>query len=151
MVASFEAQRAKVLKLKTVRDEIGMLQREVDNAQRVYDAVVARLTTNNLESQNTLSNAYVLDAAMPPTDPSSPKVMKNMVFAVVLGGMFALAAGLFVEFLNRKVRSLEDVSKGLGLPVIGVMPGLDRRRFLRRRSAQPLLARRVLGQLPGPR
>lgn len=151
VVASFEAQRAKVLKLKTVRDEIGMLQREVDNAQHVYDAVVARLTTNNLESQNTLSNAYVLDAAMPPTDPSSPKVLKNMVFAVVLGGMFALAAGLFVEFLNRKVRSLEDVSKGLGLPVIGVMPGLDRHRFLRRRSAQPLLARRVLGQLPGPR
>jgi polysaccharide biosynthesis transport protein len=151
VIASFEAQRTKVLKLKTVRDEMGMLQREVDNAQRIYDTVVNRLTTNNLESQNTLSNAYILDAAMPPTEPSSPKVVKNMVFAVVLGGMFALAVGLFVEFLNRKVRSVEDVSKGLGLPVIGIMPAPDRRRLLGRRGAQPLLARRVLGQLPSPR
>ncbi len=150
VVASFEAQRAKVLKLKTVRDEIGMLQREVDNAQRIYDAVVGRLTTNNLESQNTLSNAYVLDAAAPPSDPSSPKVMKNMIFATVLGGMLALATGLLLEFLNRKVRSIEDVSRGLGLPVIGVMPAPDRRRLLGQRSSQPLLARRVLGQLPRP-
>jgi polysaccharide biosynthesis transport protein len=149
--AAFDAQRSKVLKLKSTRDEIAMLQREVENAQRVYDAVVNRLTTNNLESQNTLSNAYLLDAAVEPGEPSSPKVVKNMVFALVLGSILALATGLLLELLNRRVRSLEDISHSLGLPVIGVMPSGSGKGLLGRRATQPLLARQVLGQLPSPR
>lgn len=148
--ASFEAQRAKVLRLKGVRDEMTTIQRDVENAQRIYDSVLGRLTASNLESQNTLSYASVLNPAVAPTEFSSPRIMKNMIFATVLGGMLALATGLLLEFLDRKVRSIEDVSRGLGLPVIGVMPSPDRARWIGGHAMAPLLARRVLGQLPGP-
>jgi electron transfer flavoprotein alpha/beta subunit len=39
--ASLEAQRAKVMKMKATRDEGVILQREVENAQRAYDAITA--------------------------------------------------------------------------------------------------------------
>ena len=62
MRAALEAQRAKVLRMKAVRDEGLVLVRDVENAQRAYDAVLARFTQTSLESQTTQSNVNVLTA-----------------------------------------------------------------------------------------
>jgi hypothetical protein len=69
--------------------------------------------------------------------------------ALVGGTLLALGLVLVLELMNRKVRSLDDVTQLVGVPVIGVMPGPDKQRMLGRK-VQPLLARRVLGQLPMP-
>jgi polysaccharide biosynthesis transport protein len=65
--ASLEAQRSKVLRLRAVRDEGQVLARDVDNAQRTYDAVQTRLTQTNLESQAKQSNVFQLSEASPNT------------------------------------------------------------------------------------
>ncbi|WP_204350021.1 hypothetical protein, partial [Serratia marcescens] len=39
--AQLEAQRAKVLKMKTQRDQVAVLSRDVESAQRAYDTVLA--------------------------------------------------------------------------------------------------------------
>ena len=64
--AQFEQQRAKVLRMKAVRDEGTVIQRDVENAQRAYDAIFARLNQTSLESQTTQSNVNVLTQAIPP-------------------------------------------------------------------------------------
>jgi chain length determinant protein EpsF len=149
--AQYEEQHQRVLRMKTQRDELAVLQRDVDNAQRSYEAVLNRLNQTSLESQSSRANVSVLTPASEPADYTYPKVIRNMIFATVLGLMLSVGVALLVEFLNRKVRSIEDVSVSLGLPVIGIMPRPDRRRLLGGSRAQPLLARRVLGQLPSPR
>ena len=57
--AALEAQRTKVLKLKEQRDESQVLQRDLEAAQRAYDAVGARLTQTSLESQNNQTNISI--------------------------------------------------------------------------------------------
>uniref|UniRef100_UPI001C087EDE hypothetical protein n=1 Tax=Acinetobacter baumannii TaxID=470 RepID=UPI001C087EDE len=37
--AQLDAQRAKVLKMKTQRDQVAVLSRDVESAQRAYDTV----------------------------------------------------------------------------------------------------------------
>lgn len=120
--ADLEAQRNKVLQLKAVRDEGSVLVRDVENAQRAYDVVISRFNQTNLESQTTQSNANVLTQAVAPVEPASPKVFLNVVLSVVLGLMLAVGVALVMEMLDRRVRSFEDISQGLGLPVLGVMP-----------------------------
>ena len=63
---ALEAQRARVLKMRAAREEGAVLIRDLENAQRAYDAVLARLNQSSLESQTTQSNAYVLAQAVPP-------------------------------------------------------------------------------------
>ncbi|WIV96561.1 chain length determinant protein EpsF [Kinneretia aquatilis] len=120
--ADLEAQRNKVLQLKAVRDEGSVLVRDVENAQRAYDVVISRFNQTNLESQTTQSNANILTQAVAPVEPASPRVLLNVVLSVVLGLMLAVGVALVMEMLDRRVRSFEDISQGLGLPVLGVMP-----------------------------
>lgn len=121
--AALEAQRARVLRLRTVREEGAVLIRDVENAQRAYEAVLARLNQSSLESQTTQSNAYVLAKAVPPVMPSSPKVGRNVALSIVIGLVLAIGAAMLVEFVDRRVRTVEEVSELVGLPLLGVLPG----------------------------
>lgn len=120
--AELDAQRNKVLRMKQVRDEGTMILRDVENAQRAYDAVVQRFTQTNLESQATLSNVSVLTTAVPPLEHSSPKVFLNSALALFVGLLLASGAVLAAEFADRRVRSTGDITALVGVPVIGVMP-----------------------------
>ncbi len=145
--ASLEAQRSKVLALKQQRDEVVVLQREVETAQRSYDQVVQRLSQTNLESQNTQTNISVLTPASEPADHSSPKILLNTLLSVFLGTLLAVGFALVRELMDRRVRSLDDLSEGLGLPVLGSLP----RPMRGSRSSGPLLLpSNVMARLPSP-
>jgi chain length determinant protein EpsF len=120
--ASLEAQRAKVLKLKAVRDEGAVIMRDVENAQRAYDTIMQRFTQSSLEGQTTQSNVNMLTQAVPPLEPSSPKILLNTLISIFLGTLLAVGTALMLELRDRRVRDLDDVVAALGLPVIGVMP-----------------------------
>jgi polysaccharide biosynthesis transport protein len=140
--AALEAQRAKVLRMKAVRDEGSVLARDVESAQRAFDTVTARLNQSTLESQTTQSNASVLTVAEPPLEASSPKIFLNTAAAVLLGGLLAIGGMLLLELMNRRVRSVEDLALTLGLPLLGTLaPARRRWPFARPTRAQ----RRVVG------
>ncbi len=84
---SLESQRAKVMGMKKQRDEQAVLVREVESAQRAYDAVNNRLTQTTLESQSSQTNIYLLNSAVEPNYHSRPRVLLNVVAAIVLGLM----------------------------------------------------------------
>jgi chain length determinant protein EpsF len=149
--AALETQRARVLRLRTAREEGAVLIRDVENAQRAYEAVLARLNQTSLESQTTQGNAYVLARAAPPIAPSSPKIVRNAVLAIAIGLVLAIGSAILLEYLDRRVHTVDEVSELLGLPLLGVLPapGGSGRFALRRK---PLVAPRVLfRQLPAPR
>ena len=50
-------QRQRVMQLKAARDEAAVLAREVDAAQRAYDAIAGRQHATRLESQTTQAQA----------------------------------------------------------------------------------------------
>jgi uncharacterized protein involved in exopolysaccharide biosynthesis len=126
--AALEAQRNKVLRMKAVRDEGQLLQRDLENAQRTYDTVQGRLAQTTLESQTTQSNVNVLTQASPPLEHSSPNLLLNTALALFLGSLLAVGTALLLELMDRRVRGLDDILAALDLPVIGVLPKPGSRR-----------------------
>ncbi len=147
--AALDAQRAKVLRLKEVRDEITVLARDVDNAQRAYDAVRMRANQSGLESLSTQTNVFMLSQAIEPTEPSSPRLMLNVALAVALGLLLGAAAALLRELTDARVRGVDDMTRSLSVPVLGVLPPPRRRRWFRRNRPSALQSR-VLGGLLTP-
>lgn len=146
--AALEAQRARVLKLKEVRDEGMVLLRDVESAQRAFDEVTTRLNLSSLESQASQTNVYPLSQAVPPSKATSPKVLLNAAVAIFIGGLLALGAVLLLESMDRRVRVLADVSETIGLPVLGVLPKSGQTRMVQGRTRMPVLANRSLPRLP---
>jgi len=147
--ASLAAQRTKVLNLKQVRDEGMVLARDLDNAQRTYDTLMARSMQTSLESQTTQSNVNVLTQAVPPIEASSPRILLNTVLSIFLGGLLAVGTAVVLEINDRRVRSLDDVLSTLGLPVLGVMPKPGAKLKLGRRH-MPAMQQRLMAALPQP-
>lgn len=124
--ASLEEQRNKVLKMKAHRDEAALLQRDVDNAQKAYDGVLARLNMTSLESQAVHADVAALEFATVPSIPSSPRVLVNLVLGFLLGGALATASALIRERSDRRLRSSDDIEALVHLPLVSVIPAFSK-------------------------
>lgn len=121
LIAAVNAQKTRILELRKQRDEITLLAREVETAQRAFEAVGQRTTQSRLESQSVQTNVSVLNPASEPIKPSRPKVLLNILVSIFLGTMLGVGAALTLELLNRRIRSPEDLSLALDLPVLAVL------------------------------
>lgn len=124
--AALAEQRAKLLKLKTHRDEMAVLERDVESARRSYDATLARLSQSAVESQVTQTNVSLLKEASAPPFPSSPRTRLNITIAFLVGCLLALAGAVVRELLDRRLRTDRDVLDTLELPLLGVLPAKAR-------------------------
>jgi capsular polysaccharide biosynthesis protein len=96
-----------------------VLSRDVDNAQRSYDAVLARYMTNKIESAAKLTNVAMLTPAVVPLRPAHPKLGLISGLAVVVGLLLAAALVYVLEMLDRRVRSRADLESRLAVPSLG--------------------------------
>jgi polysaccharide biosynthesis transport protein len=121
LTKSLAIQKAKVLELKKKHDQIAVLNREVENAQRAYDDVMQRAVKTRMESELSQTDISILNPALPPQKPAKPKVLLNMILSIFLGSMLGVATALFAEMMDRRVRSAYDVSELLAVPVFAVV------------------------------
>jgi polysaccharide biosynthesis transport protein len=148
--AAIEAQRAKVLRMQTQREQSVALQRDVEVAQRAYDSMQQRVSQASIESQNMQTNLSVLKHATAPMLPSSPNVLKNIGASLALGLLLGLGLVLGREQLDRRMRTVDDVSE-LKQPMLVSLPVSGHaRRALPDTSRTKLMKQRVLTGLPRP-
>ncbi|MDY7548964.1 chain length determinant protein EpsF [Glaciimonas sp. CA11.2] len=119
--AALATQTAKVLQLNRARDGLSVLVKDVDNAQRAYDAVNLRLTKSELEGNSNQSDVSLLNAATTPVRPASPNIPLNIVLSVMMGLMLGFALAILQELAHRRVRSDSDAAKALSAPVLGTI------------------------------
>lgn len=135
--AAVSDQRTKLLKLNQGRDEMAGLIKEAESAQRAYEQASQRFTQTNLESQATQTTIMVLNRALPPTVPSAPKPLVNLIVGLVIGTVLGFTLALGLELLDRRVRSEEDLLLALDAPLLGVLDSrkarvkVPKKRFLR--------------------
>lgn len=72
-----------------------------------------------------VENVSVVDEAITPGSPVSPRVSLNLAVAFVVGLMAALGLAFLIEYMDRTVKEPADVQNQLNLPVIGIIPRVD--------------------------
>jgi uncharacterized protein involved in exopolysaccharide biosynthesis len=117
--AALEAQHARILQAKDARATVASLTRDLDNAQRSYDAVLARYMTTNIESRAKQGDVALLTPAIEPTRPAHPRLGLIGGLSVVLGLMLAVMMVYALETLDRRVRSRSDLESRLAVPSLG--------------------------------
>lgn len=121
------AQRERVLGLSSRRDEGLVLQREVDQARRAYDALLQRQSQAELEGGVTRAPMSLLSPASPPTRASAPRLPVLAGLALLLGVLAATAGVATAEWRSRRLRTDRDLTHGLGVPLLGTLARLDTR------------------------
>jgi succinoglycan biosynthesis transport protein ExoP len=119
--SALATQKSRVLVLNKQRDELNVLRRDIESAQRAFELVSQRASQTSIESQTNQTNIAVLNAASPPPDPSKPRVLLNILVSIFLGTLLGVGLALMQELANRRVRSTQDLADALGLPVLGAI------------------------------
>jgi polysaccharide biosynthesis transport protein len=101
------------------------LKRAQDNNQRLYDMVLQRLKETGITGMLAMSNVRILDRAEPPDRPVSPRPVRNLALAMVLGLLGGVALSFLLETLDTSLTTREQIEEHLGLPFLGIIPKID--------------------------
>lgn len=119
--SALAAQKEKVLALNRSRDQMSVLQRDVETAQAAYNSVAQRLNQTSLEGKANESDISILNQAIPPQKHSSPKLLLNLIFSIFIGGMLSVTFSLVAEMLDRRIRSASDIEELLDIPLLATI------------------------------
>jgi Mrp family chromosome partitioning ATPase/capsular polysaccharide biosynthesis protein len=119
------------------------LQKETDQSLRAAEKELAELppgpenadqrqtlkaTIESLKAASVLppTGAERIDRAIPPGAPVEPNPRKNAQFAFFLSLLLSLAAAFALDRLDRRIRTLDEVERAYGFPVLAAIPHTDR-------------------------
>jgi chain length determinant protein EpsF len=119
--AALEAQRKKLLAMRAERDQLAVLERDVEAAKQAYETAERRFTQANLESQATQSNVFVIRPAIEPLEPSFPKVGLYILASILFGALLGAGTAHTLETLDRRVRCVDDVAALVRMRVLSVV------------------------------
>ncbi|SJM94565.1 chain length determinant protein EpsF [Crenothrix polyspora] len=130
LLSALGDQKEKVLQLKQQQNEISVLNREVENAQKFYDNAMQRSVQTRMESEASQSNIAILNPALMPQNSAKPNVTLNILLSVFLGTLLGIGMAFIAELLDRRLRSPIDMAEQLGVPVLGVLSAQKKRKSL---------------------
>lgn len=138
--AALATQQAKVLEMKQYRQQLGVLSRDVEIAQKAYETALQHSLDKQVESRANLTNISLLHAASAPFTPTKPRIVLNLALAIVVGGLLGLAIVYLMENFDHRVRSQGDLGGEFLVPVLAELsPWQPQQRLIGHRGPPPAL------------
>ena len=101
---------------------------EDDNAQEATTIAntVREVAAEKIKAVTKVDDVTTLEAAEVPKEPSSPNIKRNTLIGVIAGGVLAVISIIILEVFDDRVRRQEDIEDVLGLPLLGIVPDIDK-------------------------
>ena len=127
LAAEISRLKGDVLRLNSASVEYNNLNVEVSTRRALLDELVRRLSETEVASSlgtNRASTVTVVDRALVPGGPYRPSLLRNLALGSALGLLLAGGLVVLLEFLDRTVKTVDDVERVAALPVLAVIPEL---------------------------
>jgi len=114
-----------------LREAVGLLRSQLKAlTQRQRDGREGRSLRLQVEQLRVLAalqtgNAERVQPARTPRSPSSPKIARNVILALIIGVLLGVGLPLLLDRLDRRLRDRDEAESLLGRPVLGVVPESD--------------------------
>lgn len=123
--ARVEELKSSYLDLRRRSIQYNIYQQEVDTNRALYDGLLQRFKEIGVAGGVGVNNISVVDNADVPQKPSSPRLLLNLVVALLTGlGLGALLAYV-LEQVDEAIADPVEVQRRLGIPLLGTVPKLE--------------------------
>lgn len=130
------------------------LQREAEANRTLYESYLARYKETSAQESLEMPDSRVVTRASVPIRPSSPKSMLILGLAVMLGVGGGCVLAFLADYLDRRVKTLEQAEAISGVPALAAVPLIGTRELAARaKRGRDELARynpRTVRLLPPP-
>jgi succinoglycan biosynthesis transport protein ExoP len=108
---------------KSVQLEFARHQYEANRL--LYDGLQQRLQESGIMAGLHTTSIHVVDNADIPTAPSHPRKPINLAMGAGVGLMLGFALALLFESLDTNLKTMADIERTLGLPLLAAIPAVD--------------------------
>ncbi|HEX4714053.1 MAG TPA: GumC family protein, partial [Ktedonobacteraceae bacterium] len=121
---AFEKQKKLANDLNDKAIAYGLAKQEADGSREVYEGLLAKLKQAGvLEGLRSTNITVVNPARVPsPNHPKSPNLLLYYAVAIAAGLTFGAALAFARDMNDTKVRSLEELERVTGMPLLGLIP-----------------------------
>lgn len=105
--------------------EEARLDRDLQAARELHGSLQRSLKAAQLTEATSSPGLQVLDIAAPPLGPTENMFPRIMLMASLAGLGLGLVGALVLDKMDKRIRYPDQVERGLGLPVLGIVPRLD--------------------------
>lgn len=108
---------------------VDQLESRIDRSQETLDLLAHKITETRIARSIDLGQTTVLivSAATTPEKPVRPNKQLNIALALVLGLLVFVGLAFLLEHLDYNIKRPEDVERYLELPVVGIIPVINRK------------------------
>ncbi len=131
---SFNTQKEKTQEAGVQATEFMVIQSELKRIERLCDILDNRIKELNVTEDSGALNISILEVARAAEKPSKPKRAKIMAMALFLGLMLGSGLAMIRDWLDYRLRSAEEVTAMLGIPVLGIVPTMTAEQTIARHS-----------------
>ena len=123
-----DSQKKEVIRLNNNAILYNSLKIEIENKRSLYNSLIAKqnetLISARIRGLKT-SNIKIIDRAEVPLAPVSPRKKRNLMLAIIIGLFGGLGFAFLLEYLDRNVKTPDEVESLTRLPTLGVIPYLS--------------------------
>lgn len=125
-IANLEEQLAgyeeQLQQLPEAQIQLARLRRETQVLGEIYKQLQTRRKEAEVAAAVKDPSAHVVDRAVRPREPVSPKPWLSLVLALVLGGGLGAGAAFLRERMDTALHTADDLEAAAGVPVLAVVP-----------------------------
>ena len=115
------------IQLEQYQIEHGMLEREVESSQHLYDMFLKVSKEADLSSGMRANNVYLADPAVPMSIPVKPRKSLNTMLGFLMGLMTGVGLAFIRESRDRSLKGPDDVERYLpSMSLLGMVPLLTK-------------------------
>lgn len=120
--AALDAQKREENQLNERAIDYNLLKRDVDSNRQLYESLLQKLKEAGISASLHSSNVRIIDAALVPVVPSSPKIPRNIALGFIISLAGGIMLALILDTLDNTVTTPEQAEALTGLPGLGFIP-----------------------------
>jgi polysaccharide biosynthesis transport protein len=102
--------------------QYNIFERDVDTNRQLYDGLLQRYKEIGVAGGVGTNNVAVVDPALVPTGPSSPRLFLNLFFALLAGAALGTALAFALEQIDEAITDPGAIEAALKVPLLGAIP-----------------------------
>jgi len=120
---TYDEQRDIVVQVNNASQQLLTMLGDLDRTNKFMDSLDTKMKEINVNNQDSTNvNIQILETAKPDNNPIRPKRVQVLGISILVGVMMGFGAALMQDWMDQRLRSVDEISAALQLPILGVVP-----------------------------
>jgi succinoglycan biosynthesis transport protein ExoP len=124
-----------LLKLPSIEQKYVFLQRETESLLQTLRLLKSKFEETKIRRESQETDIKILELAELPVKAESSVKPISIIIGLLIGLILGIALAFLLEYIDQSVKNPTDIEKGLGLPLLGIVPLIETNKALIQRSS----------------